>query len=54
MREGVDNVDFYYPKPNRAVAIFKLPETGNYTVVGQNEFGISKSSGYIEIATQGI
>lgn len=53
MREGVDNVEFYHPKLTRCVAVFKLPETGHYTVVAQNEFGVAKSSGYVEIATQG-
>lgn len=53
MREGVDNVEFYYPKLTRCVAVFKLPTTGHYTVVAQNEFGNSKSSGYVEIASEG-
>jgi hypothetical protein len=48
-----ENVEFYFPKINRCVALFKLPETGHYTVVAQNEFGVAKSSGHVEVASHG-
>lgn len=53
VRDRIDDVAFYFPKSTRCVALFKLPETGNYVVVAQNEFGIAKSNGYVEVATEG-
>uniref|UniRef100_A0A914C898 Ig-like domain-containing protein n=1 Tax=Acrobeloides nanus TaxID=290746 RepID=A0A914C898_9BILA len=47
--EGMQNIEFYYPKPTRCLVLFKLPESGQYTVVAQNEHGVSKCSGYIEV-----
>ncbi|CAD5224137.1 unnamed protein product [Bursaphelenchus okinawaensis] len=44
------NVEFFSPKPNRCVALFKIPFSGEYSVVAQNEAGIAKSSGYVEIS----
>uniref|UniRef100_A0A1I7RN68 Immunoglobulin I-set domain protein n=1 Tax=Bursaphelenchus xylophilus TaxID=6326 RepID=A0A1I7RN68_BURXY len=44
------NVDFFSPKPNRCVALFKIPASGEYSVVAQNEAGIAKSSGYVEVS----
>lgn len=44
-------VIFYSPKATRNVAQFLQPVSGQYTVVAQNEYGASKSSGYIEIQT---
>ena len=43
------NVEFYDPSNTRSIVLFKLPESGQYTVVAQNEFGIAKSSAYIEV-----
>lgn len=43
------NVIFYSPKATRSVAQFLQPISGQYTVVAQNKYGASKSSGYIEI-----
>lgn len=43
------NVEFHDPSNIRSIVRFKLPESGDYTVVAQNEFGIAKSNAYIEI-----
>ena len=43
------NVEFYDPSNTRFIVLFKLPESGQYTVVAQNEFRIAKSSAYIEV-----
>uniref|UniRef100_A0A7E4VJ05 Ig-like domain-containing protein n=1 Tax=Panagrellus redivivus TaxID=6233 RepID=A0A7E4VJ05_PANRE len=43
------NVDFYEPSGTRSIVQFKLPEAGQYTVVAQNEYGIAKSSAFLEI-----
>uniref|UniRef100_A0AC34F962 Ig-like domain-containing protein n=1 Tax=Panagrolaimus sp. ES5 TaxID=591445 RepID=A0AC34F962_9BILA len=43
------NVEFYDPSNTRSIVLFKIPEAGQYTVVAQNEYGIAKSSAYIEV-----
>ena len=43
------SIQFYHPKPTRCVAKLTSPNAGQYTVVAQNEFGASKSTGVIEI-----
>ncbi|TKR69826.1 hypothetical protein L596_021928 [Steinernema carpocapsae] len=47
--EQTTDCEMFYPDVNRCVALFKLPKSGKYTVVAQNEFGAVKSTGYIEI-----
>uniref|UniRef100_A0AC35GSH2 Ig-like domain-containing protein n=1 Tax=Panagrolaimus sp. PS1159 TaxID=55785 RepID=A0AC35GSH2_9BILA len=43
------NVEFYDPSNTRSIVLFKIPESGQYTVVAQNEYGIAKSSAFIEV-----
>ncbi|KAJ1351970.1 hypothetical protein KIN20_008153 [Parelaphostrongylus tenuis] len=48
-RESSNNVEFYYPSPNRCVAKFALPVSGEYKVVASNLCGSAMSCGYVEI-----
>ncbi|KAI1714221.1 immunoglobulin i-set domain-containing protein [Ditylenchus destructor] len=48
--EEHSRVTFYNPKPTRCVALYRVPvQSGQYTVVAQNEYGAAKSSGFIEV-----
>ncbi|KAK0408277.1 hypothetical protein QR680_003866 [Steinernema hermaphroditum] len=49
VEEQSTDVEMFYPDLNRCIALFKLPKSGKYTVVAQNDFGAAKSTGYIEI-----
>ncbi|VDK48693.1 unnamed protein product, partial [Anisakis simplex] len=48
-RDSSGRIAIYYPKENRCVARFPIPQTGEYKVVAENSLGKDQSIGYIDI-----
>uniref|UniRef100_A0A0N5AEP3 Ig-like domain-containing protein n=1 Tax=Syphacia muris TaxID=451379 RepID=A0A0N5AEP3_9BILA len=54
VHEAAGNFITYYPTPNRCVARFPFPRSGEYTVVAENSHGTDESIGYIKIIKEVI
>ncbi|KJH41886.1 immunoglobulin I-set domain protein [Dictyocaulus viviparus] len=48
-RESSSDLELYYPYPNRCIAKFTLPISGEYKVIASNVHGSAMSCGYVEI-----
>ncbi|VDM40900.1 unnamed protein product, partial [Toxocara canis] len=48
-RDSLGRIEVYYPKANRCVARFPIPQTGEYKVIAENSLGKDQSIGYVDI-----
>uniref|UniRef100_A0A914ZQC4 Titin n=1 Tax=Parascaris univalens TaxID=6257 RepID=A0A914ZQC4_PARUN len=49
LRDSSGRLEVYYPKENRCVARFPIPQSGEYKVIAENSVGRDQSIGYVDV-----
>lgn len=49
LHDSSGRLEVYYPKENRCVARFPIPQSGEYKVIAENSVGRDQSIGYVDV-----